>query len=262
MSSADKPHPTTAGSPVTKGTNILAIASGKGGVGKTWFSITLAHALSKIGQRVLLFDADFGLANVDIQLGLMPQRDLGDVIASRLSLAQSKVHFDDGNFDIIAGRPGSGSLATMAANRLQSLGTELVQLSSTYDRVVMDLGAGLGRAVRMLAARAKQVVVVTTAEPTSLTDAYAFIKISHQSDPNCEVSIVVNNADSANGGRKTYEALRKATMNFLTLEPQLIGIIQRDPKVIESIRNQSPILSRFPSSPAATDVKAIADKLL
>lgn len=262
MSPADKPRPTAASGPITKGAKILAIASGKGGVGKTWFSVTLAHGLSKMGQRVLLFDADLGLANVDIQLGLMPQRDLGGVIAGRLSLAQAKIHYDDGNFDIIAGRSGSGSLATLPSNRLQSLGTELVHLSDTYDRVVMDLGAGLDRTVRMLAARAGKVIVVTTAEPTSLTDAYAFVKVAHQNDPNCEVSIVVNSADSVNEGRKTYETLRKAAMNFLKFEPQLLGIVRRDRKVIESIRNQSPILSRYPSAPAATDVEAIVDKLL
>ncbi len=262
MSPADKPRQTAASGTALKGPKILAVASGKGGVGKTWFSVTLAHGLSRMGQKVLLFDADLGLANVDIQLGLMPQRDLGGVIGGRLSLSQAKIHYEDGKFDIIAGRSGSGSLATLPANRLQSLGNELVQLSDSYDRVVMDLGAGLDRTVRILASRAGQIVVVTTAEPTSLTDAYAFVKVAHQNDPNCNISIVVNSADSVNDGRKTYETLRKATMNFLKFEPALLGIVRRDRKVIESIRNQSPILNRFPSTMASTDMEAIVDKLL
>lgn len=262
MSPADKPQQSAASGAALKGPKILAVASGKGGVGKTWFSVTLAHGLSRMGQKVLLFDADLGLANVDIQLGLMPQRDLGGVIGGRLSLAQAKIHYEDGNFDIIAGRSGSGGLATLPSNRLQSLGNELVTLSDSYDRVVMDLGAGLDRTVRILAARAGQIVVVTTAEPTSLTDAYAFVKVAYQNDPDCDIAIVVNSADSANDGRKTYETLRKATMNFLKFEPPLLGVIRRDRKVIESIRNQSPILSRFPSSQASTDMEAIVDKLL
>ena len=126
-----------------RGDKLLAVASGKGGVGKTWFSITLAQALSQRGQRTLLFDADLGLANVDIQLGLMPERDLAGVIAGRLRLGQAVVRLDSGPFDIIAGRSGAGNLASLPAHRVQSLGDELVALSGGYDQTVMDLGAGL-----------------------------------------------------------------------------------------------------------------------
>ena len=101
--------------------NILAVASGKGGVGKTWFAITLTHALARRGQRALLFDGDLGLANVDIQLGLMPRHDLGSVISGKLTLNQATMRFDDGGFDVVAGRSGSGSLANIPLSRLQML---------------------------------------------------------------------------------------------------------------------------------------------
>jgi flagellar biosynthesis protein FlhG len=168
--------PTLAPRPVqrAKGRNLVAVASGKGGVGKTWFSITLAHALAKAGRKVLLFDGDLGLANVDIQLGLMPKTDLGSVVAGRLTLNQALVPFPEGGFDIIAGRSGSGTLANIPLSRLQLLGDDLVVLSGTYDKVVVDLGAGVEKTTRNFATQAGTILVVTTDEPTSLTDAYAF----------------------------------------------------------------------------------------
>ena len=114
---------------VRKGRNLIAVASGKGGVGKTWFSITLAQALSLMRQKTLLFDADFGLANIDIQLGLMTQYDLGSVVAGKLTLNQVVQHYDKGRFDVIAGRSGSAGLASMPIGRLQILGEDLSLLA-------------------------------------------------------------------------------------------------------------------------------------
>ena len=138
----------------TRAKNIVAVASGKGGVGKTFFAITLTHALTMRGRRTLLFDGDLGLANVDVQLGLMPNRDLGGVIAGRLTLGQAKTPFAPGGFDVIAGRSGTGSLAALAPSRLALLGSDLAELARSYDDVIMDLGAGVDRMVRQLASHA------------------------------------------------------------------------------------------------------------
>ena len=261
MVPSDDPTPAGAPPKLLKGRNLIAVASGKGGVGKTWFAVTLCHALSRAGEKVLLFDADLGLANVDIQLGLMPQRDLGGVLAGRLSLAQARVRYDEGRFDIIAGRSGSGNLAQLPSNRLGALGTELIDLGRSYDSVVMDMGAGLDRTVRLLSGRAGTVLVVATAEPTSLTDAYAFIKVTVTNDPTVDLRVVINAADSRGEGQRTYDTLRKACGNFLKVEPPLAGIIRRDRKVIESIRTQTPIMIRSPGADAARDVEAIAEHL-
>lgn len=253
-----KSKPKTAPPSYRRGTNIIAVASGKGGVGKTWFSITLAHALTKMGKKVLLFDGDLGLANVDVQLGLMPKRDLNDVIRGRLSLDKVIQRYEEGEFDIIAGRSGQASLSALPSQRLALLRDQLLDVSSQYDAVICDLGAGVDRTVRMLAASATRTVLVTTDEPTSLTDAYAFIKLGNAAGMSKNVSVVVNMAPSESEGEKTYKTLLKACENFLRLKPPLAGMVSHDPKVKESIRHQTPLLIRSPNSPAASDVEAIA----
>ena len=240
----------------------IAIASGKGGVGKTWLSITLCHALANKGKKVLLFDGDLGLANVDIQLGLMPKHDLGGVLGGRLPLNQATTAYSDGGFDIIAGRSGSGNLADIATSRLRSLSEDITLLSASYDQVVFDLGAGVERTVRSLANQVDVVFVVTTDEPTALTDAYAFIKLTHIERPNLELKVIVNMANSTKEGERTYNTILKACEGFLKFSPALAGVVRRDTKVRETIRNQTSILVRFPNTEAANDVRIIVDKLI
>jgi flagellar biosynthesis protein FlhG len=244
-----------------KARNIIAVASGKGGVGKTWLAITLAHALARLGRRTLLFDGDLGLANVDIQLGLMPQHDLGGVLAGRLSLAQATLPFAPGGFDVIAGRSGCGRLAGVPQARLTRLCDDLVATAAGYDHVILDLGAGLERTVRELTRLAGTCVVVTTDEPTALTDAYAFIKIAQLERTEADIRIVVNLANSAREGERTYGALLRACESFLQISPPLLGVVRRDSKVRDAIRSQTSLLSRFPNCTAATDVEAVAVKL-
>lgn len=256
MQNANDETPQTGGFP--RGHNIIAVASGKGGVGKTWFSVSLAHALARQGKNVLLFDGDLGLANVDVQLGLMPKRDLNDVIRGRLSLDKVVERFEEGGFDIIAGRSGQASLSALPTQRLIMLRDQLIDLSREYDAVVIDLGAGVDRTVRMMSAAATRTLLVSTDEPTSLTDAYAFIKLGSAAGLSRAVSIVVNQAASVLEGEKTYKTLLKACENFLRLSPPLAGMIRHDPKVKDCIRHQTPLLIRSPNSEAATDVEKIA----
>lgn len=237
-----------------RGNNIIAVASGKGGVGKTWFSITLAHSLTRMGKRVLLFDGDLGLANVDVQLGLMPKRDLNDVIRGRLSIDKVIQTYEEGGFDIIAGRSGQASLSALPSQRLAILRDQLLDVASNYDVVICDLGAGVDRTVRTFAAAATRTVLITTDEPTSLTDAYAFIKLGNAAGMSKNVSVVINMASSISEGEKTYKTLLKACENFLRLTPPLAGMIRVDPKVKESIRHQTPLLIRSPNTQAAEDI--------
>ncbi len=246
--------------------NMLAIASGKGGVGKTWLSVTLAQALARGGKRVLLFDGDLGLANVDIQLGLHPSNDLGGVLDGSYELKEATTHHDAGGFDVIAGRSGTGSLANIPAVRLKQLMDDLTALAPSYDRVILDLGAGLERTVRDLAAVARTTLVVATDEPTSLTDAYAFIKLAHMQNPQkqkdgADLRVVINMATSPAEGERTYATLLKACESFLKISPPLASVIRRDSKVKDAIRHQVPLLIRHPNSQAASDVEALAGRL-
>ena len=251
------PNPAT----VQGGDRLKTIASGKVGVGKTWLAVTLDHALARAGDRTLLFDGDLGLANVDIQLGVMPEHDIGGVIDGDLTLDQAVHHFADGGFDILAGRSGSGSLAILDRRRLIQLRGQLLVLTKHYRRVVVDLGAGVETAVRILSNTGGTVLAVTTDEPTSITDAYAFIKIMIGQRPNADIRIVVNMAAEKREGERTYATLRKACESFLNISPPLAGIVRADPRVRDAIRHQTPMLTRHPTSPAASDVEAIRARL-
>ena len=238
--------------------NMTAIASGKGGVGKTWLAASLTQALADRKRRALLFDGDLGLANVDIQLGLTPAKDIGGVVAGQYGLAEAVMTVGAGPFDVVAGRSGAGSLASLPANKLATLTEDLLALADRYDDVVLDLGAGIERTVRHLALHAATCLVVATDEPTSLTDAYAFIKLIWRQHPGADLRVVINMAGSKGEGERTYGTLRKACESFLKATPPLAGIVPRDPKVKDSIRSQTSILVRHPNAPAARAVAALA----
>ena len=237
---------------------IVAIASGKGGVGKTWLAITMAHALARARRRILLFDADLGLANVDIQLGLMPKCDLGSVLAGRARLADAILRHAEGGFDIIAGCSGSGALSALDATRLERVLADVRALSARYDLLLLDLGAGVEHSVRRAAAWADTLLVLVTDEPTSLTDAYAVLKLHAADRADGDARAVVNMAATLAAGERTFATLERACRTFLGRSPRLSGIIRRDDRVRDAIRRQSLLLTRHPASAAAADVCAVA----
>jgi len=239
-----------------------AVASGKGGVGKTWFATTLAHALARRGCRVLLFDGDLGLANIDIQLGLTPAHDLADVVSGSVPLAQAVARFLPGGFDVLAGRSGSGALSALTPAAVERLLEELAAAARGYDHVLLDLGAGLDRAVRRMSAWADTLLVVATEEPTSLTDAYATCKLHSADRPGGDARLVVNQVTTSAAGTRTAATLQRACTAFLGRAPALAGLVRRDPHVPDAIRRQVPLLTRHPNCPAACDVEGIASGLL
>ena len=242
--------------------NMIAIASGKGGVGKTWLSITLSQEMALRGQRVLLFDGDLGLANVDVQLGIAPAHDLGEVAAGALPMARAVEAYPAGGFDVLAGRSGAAGMANMAPQRLQALREDLLGLAEGYGAVVVDLGAGIDRTVQFLGSPAGVTLVVTTDEPTALTDAYALIKTTRARAPDADLRLVVNMAGTVEEGRRTHAAIAQVCRNFLRFDLPLMGVIRRDQRVRDAIRAQMPLLTRTPLAPSAEDVSAIAARLL
>jgi flagellar biosynthesis protein FlhG len=240
---------------------LIAIASGKGGVGKTWLAVTLAQVLARHGLRVLLADADFGLANVDVQLGLQPARDLLGVLSGRVPFEAAVLHHEAGGFDVLPGRSGSGALAGLPAEAVEHVAALLRHAAAGRDAVLVDLGAGLDAATRRLSALADTLLVVATDEPTSLTDAYAVLKLHAADRPGGDSRIVVNQARDLASGQRTAAALQHACRSFLRREVALAGVLRRDDRVKDAIRRQAPLLSRHPGCVAAQDVEALARNL-
>lgn len=234
---------------------LIALASGKGGVGKTCLAIGLAQALAEAGGRVALVDGDLGLANVDVQLGLDPRRDLGDVLAGRCTAEEAVLHHPAG-FAVLPGRSGSAALAGLDGAGLRGAVDLLRGLPVEW--LVLDLGAGIGPAQRGLAALADLLIIVATEEPTSLTDAYAVLKLHRRDAPEARAGLLVNMAAQP---ARVHAALDAACRGFLGEGLTLLGSVRRDPRVPAAIRAQAPLLTRHPNSPAAEDLRRIAAEL-
>ena len=245
--------------------NIIAVASGNAGVGKTWFAITLAHALAYAGRKVLLFDGDLNLANVRLHLGLRARGDIAAVISGETKLADLVIPYDGGagcnGFDIIAGRSDSEALANPTEAMVVKLRNDLHTLSRDYDWVVMDLGAGIDRSARLLAATARTCLVTTTAEMAAVTETYAYIKMTARENFPEAVRIVINKAPTIKQGQIVYDALFRACRKFLKVEPPLAGIVRRDNLVMESLLLKDALLSYDQNSNAAREIEQIARRL-
>ena len=245
---------------------LLAVASGKGGVGKTALTLALAQAFARRKARTLVVDADLGMANIDVQLGLMPKGDLSSVVAGQLTLEESVTPAvggseTPGGFDVLAGASGSAALADLDSYAVGRLAAGVTAASLTYDRTLIDLAAGAERSTIRLAAAADDVIIVINDEPTSLTDAYAFIKMLRMRDEGAAPFVVVNNAPSAAAARDAYATLAQTCQSFLGFTPPLAAIVRRDPGIPDAIRAQRPIAVRHPDSKAVQDVADLARAL-
>jgi len=247
--------------------NTFIIASGKGGVGKTWFSINLAHALGIQSKRVLLFDGDLGLANVDIQLNLKPDLDIGSVLKRKCTFEEAILNYKphksfQARIDIITGRTNEGDFTTVSKAGILSLRKSLTDIAPKYDHMLLDLSAGLDQIIQEFSTFAQHCLVVVTDEPTSLTDAFAYIKVSNQRNPDLPLYVVVNKAESHTQGLETYTRLVQACKHFLKTTPALVGIIHRDRCVPDSMLKKAPTISSHPTSQAAQDIEKIARELI
>ena len=238
---------------------LTAFASGKGGVGKTFLAVTLAHALARRGRRVLLVDADLGLANVDVQLGLEPVLGLAHAIRAELDLAGLVRPLPGLGISFIGGSGAGAALDGVGDARLARAIERLKQLAHGFDDVLVDLPSGLERVATLLAAAADRLIVVGNNEPTTLTDNYAFIKLT-RGRATAPWFLANDVADTAEGGL-AQATLARACRRFLDLECRHLGTVRRDPRVPEAIRRQMPYLDRSPQAPAASDIEAIARRL-
>lgn len=240
--------------------NITVVTSGKGSTGKTWFSLSLAHGLNLLGQRVLILDADNGFLNADFQLNQNNGFYLNDVVDNLCTLNQAVSQLRK-KLDVITARAGSDLLENMPIGRLQVLSDDLFCLAQKYDQVILDVSQS-SKVLHNLLPQGSNVILLCNSNPSSLVNTYKFLQDEVKTLKADKLQIVVNYANSPEDGRQTYNTLRKACEQYIDYVPKLLGIIRNDTSVREAISKHVLFLSEYAKSPAATDVMNIASNLM
>jgi flagellar biosynthesis protein FlhG len=240
---------------------VLAVASGKGGVGKTSLVANLGAILARRGRSVMMLDADFGLANLDILLNLSPGKNLGHVFRGEAEAADVVIEVTSG-LRVIPGATGIEALADLSDPQRRELLAALAPLSRGQDWTLVDAAAGIGRNVTALCRAAGEVVRVTDPEPASLTDAYGLVKVLWTQSADVSVRVVVNSVAGPNEGRNVHRKLDQVVGRFLGGEVGYLGHIVRDDHVGRAARRQVPFATAYPRSPASRCLEAIVDVIL
>lgn len=238
---------------------VMAVTGGKGGVGKTNVSLNLAISLSKQGKRVLVLDADLGLANVDVLLGLRVDKNLSHVLRGECTLDDILVTGPHG-VKIAPATSGSKSMAELGPTEHAGLIRAFSELRTEIDVLIIDTAAGISDMVMSFSRAAQDVLVVVCDEPTSLTDAYALIKILNREHGVFKFKIVANMVRSEREGKELFSKLSKVTGRFLDVALELVGVIPFDENIRKSVRKQAAIVDAYPSSPAALAITNLAQK--
>ena len=240
---------------------VIAVTGGKGGVGKTNVSLNLAISLAKQGKRVMVLDADLGLANVDVLLGLRVDKNLSHVLRGECTLDDILVTGPHG-IKIAPATSGSQSMAELSATEHAGLIRAFSELRTDIDVLLVDTAAGISDMVMSFSRAAQDVLVVVCDEPTSLTDAYALIKILNREHGVFKFKIVANMVRSDKEGKELFSKLSKVTGRFLDVALELVGVIPFDENIRKSVRKQAAVVDAFPSSPAAVAITKLADKTM
>jgi flagellar biosynthesis protein FlhG len=239
---------------------ILAITSGKGGVGKTNVVINVAVAMARLGLRVGVLDADFGLGNVDVLLGLTPGAHVGHLVAGEKSLNDVFVDGPQG-VRIIPASSGIQSLTALNAVQRDRLFKAVDRACEELDFLLIDTASGISDNVMHMLGIAQRVVLVTSLEPSAVVDAYALTKVLSRSDPDKEIGLVVNGARSADEANLVFRQLETATRRFLNRTVHFYGFITDDPAVRDSVLVQRAIVEHLPQSPASRCYRIIASRI-
>lgn len=240
-------------------TRTIAITSGKGGVGKTSLSVSLAIALARDKSKVTLLDADLGLANVNVVLGTIPKFNLYHVIKGKKKIQDIIVTVPEG-IKILAGAPGYHQLADLDDKVRERFINELEVLKGE-DYLIIDTGAGVSQNVLSFIIAADEIIVVTTPEPTAITDAYGIIKSIAAQSSDSTIRLIVNRVQSVSEARRVAERIINIASQFLNIKVESLGFIYEDPLVAKSVRHQKPFVTGYPNSKASGCVNVIADKI-
>lgn len=235
----------------------IVVTSGKGGVGKTNISVNLAVALSQLGRKVTVMDADLGMANADVLCDLTLRSGLEDVVSGKKKLDEIAV-YAPGGFQLLPGAGGVPSIADLPQVDRNRLIDALARLEARNDYLIVDTGAGIGASVMGFVAAVERVLVVTTPEPTAITDAYAMLKTIRKRRPSARARLVVNQVDSLAEGVAVHARIDRACRRFLGVGIGFAGSIPKDSQIPLAVRRRSPLLISAPKSPAAKAIRRLA----
>lgn len=239
---------------------VIAVTSGKGGVGKTNISVNLAYALGQRGARVLAIDADLGLANMDIVMGLAPVHTVADLVNGDATIDEVVIGGPD-NVWLLPGASGQYDLAQLGDDGRRALFSAVDTLDDRFDVVIVDTGAGIGSNTVGFAAAAKDIVLVVTPEPTSVADAYGMLKVLCTRCAVRRVRVLANMVGSAAEGEQVYRRLLGLAERFLNIGLDYLGAIPRDPAMARSVMRGEPVVRAYPRAPASLAMIEIADQL-
>lgn len=243
---------------------VITVTSGKGGVGKSSIAVNLAIQLSRLGKRVIIFDADFGLANVEVMLGVRPQFNLADLMFRGKTLEEIIARGPEG-IGFISGGSGIQEMARMTREQVIYLTQRLVELDSVADIILIDTGAGIADVVLEFVAASSEVLLVATPEPTSITDAYALLKTLNRradfSREDTSIKMISNRIENETEGKNLYDKMSFIVNKFLNIQPEFLGMIPRDDAMPKAVMHQQPVTLAYPNTPAAKAIRTIAVKL-
>lgn len=242
---------------------VITVTSGKGGVGKSSVSVNLAMQLRRLGKRVVILDADFGLANVEVMLGIRPQYNLADLMFKGKSLNDIITQGPEG-IGFISGGSGIAELINLTSEQVVSLAQKLSELDQFADVIIVDTGAGISDNVMEFVAVSQEVLLVATPEPTSITDAYALLKTLNKRNEDSgrmTVKLVANKVENDIDGQKLCDKLNIVVKKFLDINLEYLGSVTMDISVTKAVMQQKPFSIVFPNSAASKSVQAIAYKL-
>ncbi|MBN1442747.1 MAG: MinD/ParA family protein [Planctomycetes bacterium] len=242
-------------------TRVIAVASGKGGVGKTNIALNLAICLVRLGQKVIVVDVDIGLANADILLGSQPKIHLGHVLAGEASVLDALAPAPGGVF-LLPGSTGMPLVSDLDDEERHFLVSSFQELEEYADILIVDTGAGITRNVIHFATAADEVLVITTPEPTAVTDGYALIKTISREKGFGRIRLVVNQVSGRLEGGRVSERIRMVSRRFLDLEVEDLGHVLADERVKMAVRRKRPFVLEYPQCPASGCLRVLAERLL
>ncbi|MBU2710435.1 MinD/ParA family protein [Zooshikella harenae] len=239
---------------------VLAVTGGKGGVGKTNVALNLSIALAEMGRRVMLLDADLGLANIDVLLGLSPKHTIADVLAGKCELRDILLH-GPGGIKIIPASSGTQAMTQLSLQQHAGLISAFSEINDQLDVLIIDTAAGISSSVVSFVIASQEVLIVVTNEPTSITDAYALIKLLHRDHQVMRYRIIANMVRSQQEGQQLFNKLTNVTERFLDVTMQYLGAIPFDEALRKAVQRQRPLLECYPRSKAAIAIRGVAQKI-